>query len=232
MHYVQPWFLRAAAKDRRIYARYASVASFLFLLRRFPSLAEYMGEITVVADGFKEHEYRSEWAWEDIAHKEGTALTSEDNKILDKIDFDHANEVIKANAFIYSGGYRTMLGDLFSLLLSTHTLTVRKLKVSLPNLKILCTRTDMSATLKADEHILGWSDTEKIKQLSFYRPGLDTKEVYYGDWQYDTVHHRVSIYTDEYGEDVVEPGAGPQASFIDDFNAALTTSGFAGQVIM
>jgi hypothetical protein len=90
----------------------------------------------------------------------------------------------------------------------------------------------MSATSKIDEHIPGWSDTEKIKQLSFYRPGLDTKEVYYGDWQYDTVHHRVTTYTDEYGEDVVEPGAGPQASFIDDLNAALTTSGFAGPVIL
>tara|TARA_R110002003_G_scaffold45_15_gene3576 strand:+ start:12627 stop:12929 length:303 start_codon:yes stop_codon:yes gene_type:complete len=94
-----------------------------------------MSEITVVADGFKEHEYRSEWAWEDLAHKEGTGLTSEDNKILDKIDFDHANEVIKANAFIYSGGYRTMLGDLLGLLPSTFTLTVRKLNVSLPSPK-------------------------------------------------------------------------------------------------
>jgi hypothetical protein len=33
-----------------------------------------------------------------------------------------------------------------------------------------------------------WADTDDFKMLSFYRPGLILKNIFYGDWQYDTVH--------------------------------------------
>jgi hypothetical protein len=51
-----------------------------------------------------------------------------------------------------------------------------------------------------------------FKQLSFYHDKLDTRNIFYGDWQYDTVHGRVTLYQDEFGDD-----AGHQSSFIDDF---------------
>jgi hypothetical protein len=54
---------------------------------------------------------------------------------------------------------------------------------------------------------------------------MNTKDIYYGDWQYDTLHLRKTHYTDEFGEAIVEPNAGPQASFIDDLNAAITACG-------
>lgn len=60
---------------------------------------------------------------------------------------------------------------------------------------------------------------------------MNTKDIFYGDWQYDTVHGRVTHYTDEYtGEAIVEPNAGPQASFIDDLNAAINASGRANVI--
>jgi hypothetical protein len=78
--------------------------------------------------------------------------------------------------------------------------------------------------LQPDEHIPGWTDTDAFKQLSFYRPGLNLKNIFYGDWQYDTVHLRVTKYADEFGDAVEEPGAGPQAGFKEDFAAAIATS--------
>jgi hypothetical protein len=51
---------------------------------------------------------------------------------------------------------------------------------------------------------------------------INTKPIFHGDWQYDTVHNRVTHYTAEFGIDVAKPNAGPQARFIDDSNAAVT----------
>jgi hypothetical protein len=49
---------------------------------------------------------------------------------------------------------------------------------------------------------LGKSDTNAFKQLSFYRPGLNFKNIFYGNWQYDTLHLRVTKYVDEFGDAV------------------------------
>jgi hypothetical protein len=38
--------------------------------------------------------------------------------------------------------------------------------------------------------------------LFFYRPGLNVKNIFYGDWQYDTLHLRVTKYVDEFGDAV------------------------------
>lgn len=64
-----------------------------------------------------------------------------------------------------------------------------------------------------------------LKQLSFYHDDLNTNDIFYGDWQYDTVLNRVTVYKDEFGDEIAEPGAGPQASFIDDLKGAVETSG-------
>ena len=68
-------------------------------------------------------------------------------------------------------------------------------------------------------------DLTWFQQLSFYRPGLVLNKIFYGDWQYDVVHGRVTQYQDEFGDIIIEPGAGPQASFWDDMDAALFTTG-------
>jgi len=61
---------------------------------------------------------------------------------------------------------------------------------------------------------------------------MNTKDIFYGDWQYDTVHGRVTHYTDEItGEAMVEPNAGPQASFINDLSAAVAAVAATGRVI-
>jgi hypothetical protein len=36
--------------------------------------------------------------------------------------------------------------------------------------------------------LLSRTDTDDFKMPSFYRPGLNLKNIFYGDWQYDTVH--------------------------------------------
>lgn len=61
--------------------------------------------------------------------------------------------------------------------------------------------------------------------MSFYHPHLNINHIYYGDWQYDTVHFRVTHYKNAFGEDVVDPGAGPQAGFVDDLMAAVASTG-------
>lgn len=56
-----------------------------------------------------------------------------------------------------------------------------------------------------------------FKQLSFHHDKLDTRNIFYGDWQYDTLHGRANQYQGEFGDVITEPNAGPQPSFIDDF---------------
>jgi len=50
-------------------------------------------------------------------------------------------------------------------------------------------------------------------------------KIFYGDWQYDVFHRRVTQYQDEFGDVIIERGAGPQASFRDDMDAALFATG-------
>jgi hypothetical protein len=53
---------------------------------------------------------------------------------------------------------------------------------------------------------------------------LHYKGIFYGDWEYDIKHFRVTQYIDEFGDVVSEDDAGPQASFKDDVEAAVGTS--------
>jgi hypothetical protein len=86
-------------------------------------------------------------------------------------------------------------------------------------------RCSFSLLSQADEHIPGWTDPEQFEKLSFHRPGLYTKSIFYGDWKYDTKRLRVTEYTDEFGETITEPNAGPQASFKDDIEHAVRVYG-------
>ena len=85
----------------------------------------------------------------------------------------------------------------------------------LPNLKdIVCRK------LYPGEHVPGWRGPEALRGLSFYRPDLNTNDIFYGDWRYDTEHNRITVWIDEFGDVVGEDDIGPQASFIDDVMAA------------
>jgi hypothetical protein len=42
---------------------------------------------------------------------------------------------------------------------------------------------------------------------------LHVKVIFYGDWLYDTKHSRVTQYRDEFGDEIIDHSAGPQASF-------------------
>ncbi|KAG9199921.1 hypothetical protein G6514_007821 [Epicoccum nigrum] len=47
------------------------------------------------------------------------------------------------------------------------------------------------------EQIPGGDSADPFKDLSFYHDELGTRNIFYGDWQYNTVHGRVAWYQDE-----------------------------------
>jgi hypothetical protein len=71
------------------------------------------------------------------------------------------------------------------------------------------------------QHIPGWVDLAKFERLSFADKWPKFSQLFYGDWVYDEYHGGITVYEDEYGEVVEEPGCGPQASFQEDMAAAL-----------
>ena len=85
--------------------------------------------------------------------------------------------------------------------------------------------------LRAGEQIPGWGAKNLFKQLSFFHDELDTRNIFYGDWQYDNLLGRVTQYRDEFGDLITEAGAGPQASFIDDLKAAKLDSGCKAKLV-
>ena len=79
--------------------------------------------------------------------------------------------------------------------------------------------------LRVGEHIPEFRDVAaELENLTFYRSGLPTGFIFYGDWQYDLWHRRVTTYIDEYGEMPNLPSAGPQVTCIDDVEDARKTA--------
>jgi hypothetical protein len=208
---------------RVIYSTYESMKRFLCMLQAVDGLLQRVTEIELVAEGLKLHEYGSEWAWEDVGQWEQVEIKQEDVNVINKINADHAVGVENSNNFLHVGGYRNMLGQIIAACPNLRKVNIRKLKVScIPCIGFGCL---LTFTPQIDEHIPDWTDTSKFKELSFFRPGLALKPIFYGDWQYDILHHRVTHYKDEFGDDIIEPNAGPQAKFNDDVDAAILASG-------
>jgi hypothetical protein len=206
-----------------IYTKYESMVRFLSMIQAVDGLGERVKALELVSEGLRGHEYGSQWAWEDLCHREQVDIAEEDFEIINKLDADHALATPESNGFLHTGGYRTILGQIINACLNLQDIDIRGLRVScIPRSGLDYLLTYIS---QADEHIPGWTDATKFRELSFYRPGLDYKPIFYGDWQYDTVHLRVTHYTDEFGEDIIEPNAGPQACFEDDVDAAVLASG-------
>lgn len=77
----------------------------------------------------------------------------------------------------------------------------------------------------------GWVDVGLFQQLSFYTPYVNFKAPFYGDWEYDELHQRVTSWTDEFGEKFLEEDAGPQTNFEDDVTKARDVHG-DGKVVI
>jgi hypothetical protein len=173
-------------------------------------VAKCVHELTLLAEGYREHEYGYVWGWEDLQVWENLDYNPDDVRLINKINVDHANARDNQSNFIYSGQYRTLLHDIFKACPNLERIKVRK--------------------IAPGEQIPGWGGDKLFKQLSFYHDKLDTRNIFYGDWQYDTVHGRVTQYQDEFGDVITEPDAGPQSSFIDDFRSAKVDSGCKAKV--
>ncbi|KAF2621883.1 hypothetical protein BU25DRAFT_415732 [Macroventuria anomochaeta] len=192
-----------------VYPRFAGMKALLAAVQDV-GVAKYVRNITLLAEGLKEHEFGYVWAWEDLQIWADLQYTQKDVKIINNINAAHADDVVVNGDFIITGQYRLMLTTLLERLPNLATITVRK--------------------LAPGEHIPGWSGVKLFKELSFYRDGLDTRQIFYGDWQYDILHRRITHYRDEYGDLISEPDAGPQASFVDDLKAAMSASGTEAKV--
>jgi hypothetical protein len=192
------------AKDVTVYPRYANMKALITAVQDI-EVAKYVRNITLLAEGMKEHEYGYYWAWEDLQIWADLELTKNDVGVINRINTAHYNDIIENGDFIIAGKYRLMLTELLVCLPNLATITVRK--------------------LHAGEQIPGWPGAKLFEHLSFHHDRLDTRCIFYGDWQYDTVHRRITQYKDEFGDLISEPDAGPQASFFDDLKAALSASG-------
>lgn len=176
-----------------------------------PEVAKFVRKITLLAEGMREHEYGYVWAWEDLQIWMDLEYNPNDIRVINRINADHANARDNQSAFIYSGQYRELLSAIIKACPNLDRINVRK--------------------LAPGEQIPGWGAKNLFKQLSFFHDELDTRHIFYGDWQYDTLLGRVTQYRDEFGDFITEAGAGPQASFIDDFKAAKLDSGCKAKVV-
>ncbi|KAI5381178.1 hypothetical protein J4E82_000378 [Alternaria postmessia] len=213
-----------------IFPTFSSIASFLVGLGLDDAYPATVRTITLVGEAPKTPELSYDISWINLlrAHPDpnrqivpltrlnrATLNSSEyieaqkvrdtDRRIVLSVNDKHEEWDYINKDFCHTGGYRTMLSVMLS---------------KLPNLKTITTR-----KLHVGEHIPGWEGPEALKHLSYYRPDLPINKVYYGDWQYDTVHKRTTMYTDEYGEYIEEANAGPQAGFKEDVLAAMEMSG-------
>ncbi|KAF2849662.1 hypothetical protein T440DRAFT_499565 [Plenodomus tracheiphilus IPT5] len=205
-------FLKALVDDRVVYPRYECFSDFLSLLGDSYSMGVHVRTVTLVSEGLGAPEYGYSWAWEDLENREGELeYTEEDVDIINKANRAHAMALGDTDAFLNRGLYRTNLALLLSRCPNLQTIKVRP--------------------LKAGEHVPGWEGPELLKEVSFYKKDLNTNGIYYGDWKYDTVHRRVTVWVDEYGEEMVEDNAGPQASFRDDLVSAIQSSGTLAETV-
>lgn len=202
---IRDHYWKMLAQDKTVYPTRDSVANFISLITEIRTRGKGIHKITLVNQWLKEHEYGYNWAWEDLQNVENFHYTSQDLHLIHHINQLHADAIRANGHFINGGNYRLLLGELLALL---------------PDLKVIQVR-----GLRSGEHVPGWKGPQVLKQLSFYQNDLKVNEIFYGGWLYDEKHLRVTRHVNEFGEQVEEEGAGPQASFSEDLKAAIATSG-------
>ncbi|KAJ8112432.1 hypothetical protein OPT61_g5194 [Boeremia exigua] len=172
-----------------IYPRYTSIKALIQTIEH-EDVVKYVRSITLLAESPRVHEYGYSWAWEDLQMWSHLEYTDKDLMVMQDIDAAHANDIDHNGGFITTGHYRIMLTELLSCLPHLATIKVRK--------------------LNPGEHVPGWAGIKLLEKLSFYRDDLDTRYIYYGDWQYDTLHRRTTSYTDEYARRSPSPTPAPR----------------------
>ncbi|KAI4649338.1 hypothetical protein J4E93_003654 [Alternaria ventricosa] len=204
-------------EDIVIFPTFASVSAFLIGLGLDGAYPGTVRTITLIGEGPAAPEFGYDYSWNNLRILKFPGMPEptedelyEDEQILDFADDEHKHWSRINESFCHTGAYRTML----SLVLA-----------KLPNLKTIQVR-----KLYPGEHIPGWAGPEALKKLSSYHPWTPVNEIYYGDWKYDEVHKRVTMWIDEYGEEMEEDDAGPQAGFEQDLYAAMAMSGTQAQV--
>ncbi|KAI4927171.1 uncharacterized protein J4E92_006336 [Alternaria infectoria] len=200
-----------------IFPTFASVSAFLIRLGLEEAYPGTVRTITLVGEGPTTPELGYNYAWENLHILKFPGMPEptedqlyEDEEILEFANDEHKHWSRANESFCHTGAYRTML----SLVLA-----------KLPNLKTIQVR-----KLYPGEHIPGWAGPEALEKMSSYHPWTPVNEIYYGDWKYDEVHKRVTMWIDEYGEEMEEDDAGPQAGFEEDLYAAMALSGTKAQV--
>ncbi|KAJ4364563.1 hypothetical protein N0V83_009159 [Neocucurbitaria cava] len=187
---------------RAIYPRSASFLKFFALINLGLVLQGFVRKIVLVSEGLCVNDNGYEWAWRQVGLG---SCKEQDLQIIRYVNHHHDKDINLNGAFLTAGGYRRALTALFRKLEKLRVVEVRPLRRA--------------------EHNPYWHGPEVLKHLSFYRPDLDFRDVYYGGWQYDTTHLRVTAVFDEYtGGWVAPPGAGPQAGFKEDLEAARAAS--------
>ncbi|KAI8941505.1 hypothetical protein NX059_002721 [Plenodomus lindquistii] len=204
-------FMKTLLDDRTLYPRYGCLRDLLSLLGPNFAMGHYVRKITLIAEGMRIPGFGYSWGWEDLQNLEGIEFTDNDVAIINKINRSHVADNHINGPFINTGGYRTMLALILSHLPNLETIQLRK--------------------LKQGEHLPYWNGGELVKGLSFYKDDLNTNGIFYGDWQYDTIHHRVTSWIDEFGDENFDDDAGPQAGFGDDLMAAVIASGTKAEII-
>ncbi|KAI4630925.1 hypothetical protein J4E83_002451 [Alternaria metachromatica] len=200
-----------------IFPTFASVSAFLVGLGLDGAYPGTVRTITLVGEGPTTPELGYNYSWENLHILKFPGMPEptedqlyEDEEILEFANDEHKHWSRVNESFCHTGAYRTMLSLVLAKLPNLRTIQVRK--------------------LYPGEHIPGWAGPEALSKMSSYHPWTPVNEIYYGDWKYDEVHKRVTMWIDEYGEEMEEDDAGPQAGFEEDLFAAMAMSGTHAQV--
>ncbi|KAH9871178.1 hypothetical protein J1614_006754 [Plenodomus biglobosus] len=206
-------FVKAVVDGRVLYPRYGSFSEILSLLGDNFTMGMHVSKIIIVSEGLKIHEYGYEWAWERLQFKEDALAWNEaDMNIIKDINHIHYQDIKAKSCFTDGGGYRATLTKLLTLMPRLAEIEVRKLHTG--------------------EHVPDWEGPELLKGLSFYKAGLDTNSIFYGEWEYDTKHLCRTSYIDEFGDkQFSRDDYGEQASCIDDVKAAMKNSGTRANLV-
>ncbi|EUC42392.1 hypothetical protein COCMIDRAFT_39561 [Bipolaris oryzae ATCC 44560] len=198
-------FGKRLVNSRTLYPTYTSLSSFLALLLIDPSYPHLVRTLSLVSEHAAPNPYGYDWAWEELQNRERTGPTRVDRIIKQRIEMHHERWCASSAAFVFGGGYRDMLTIIFKRLPALQTIRLRKLSLG--------------------ENIPGPDGIEllqgALQDLSFYRPGLPVNRVFYGEWQYDMVYQCITTLIDEYGDEYIWDGAGPQADCRADALAAV-----------
>jgi hypothetical protein len=208
-------FVSNVGNHARIEPRYESLMAYVrFLRSRSATVLSLVKRVTIVAQALGAHEYGYQWGWEQLALSLGVnpRFSLEDQEVMHEIGMMHTYHYWTDQNFIINGRYRKLL-----------TLILK----SLPHLSEI-----VVGKVKPGEQIRGWGGDEQMKRISFSgHKGFDATFIFYSDWLYDEKHKVINTWRDETGCWTQPKDAGPQATFIVDFDAAMKAAGHDPRIV-